>query len=83
MSVRIVEIAARVLGTVALAGLVSCSAAPSGTPGTTLVADAGATHSYIVEADSYAHCLELIQDHPHLEYGQTIAVREIDPVPEQ
>ncbi len=52
MSVRVVEIAARVLGTVALAGLVSCSAATSGTPGATVVADAGAAHSYIVEADS-------------------------------
>src|SRR5687768_10124193 len=52
MSVRVIDLAARVLGTVALAGLVSCSAAPSGTSGTTRVADASASHSYIVEADS-------------------------------
>jgi serine protease AprX len=52
MSVRVVEFAARVLGTVVLAGLVSCSAATSGTRKGQLVADAGPTASYIVEADS-------------------------------
>ena len=52
MSVRVIKIAARVLGTVALAGLVSCSAANSGSPRASAVADAGQSASYIVEADS-------------------------------
>ncbi|HEU5136351.1 MAG TPA: S8 family peptidase [Steroidobacteraceae bacterium] len=47
-----VGIAARVLGAIALAGLVSCSAAPSDTPRSIVVADAGTAHSYIVEGDS-------------------------------
>ncbi|MCI0652423.1 MAG: YciI family protein, partial [Planctomycetes bacterium] len=38
---------------------------------------------YLVKADSYSHCVDLIQDHPHLEFGQTITVREIDPVSEE
>ncbi len=52
MSIRVMGIAARVVGTVALAGLVSCSAAPSDTPKARVLADAGQTASYIVEADS-------------------------------
>src|SRR5690242_15307701 len=52
MSASVVKIAARVVGTAALVGLASCSAAPSGTPRSTLVADAGPAASYIVEADS-------------------------------
>jgi hypothetical protein len=52
MSVRVIEIAARVLGSVVLAGLISCSAAPSDTPRATVVADAGQSASYIVEADT-------------------------------
>jgi len=52
MNSRVLGIAARVAGTVALAGLVSCSAATSGTPKARSVADVGPQHSYIVEADS-------------------------------
>jgi hypothetical protein len=35
---------------------------------------------YLFKADSYDHCLELLEDHPHLEYGHTIAVRAVDPI---
>ena len=52
MSVRVVKIAARVVGTAALAGLVSCTAATSGSPRNTVVADAGPAASYIVEAST-------------------------------
>ena len=33
---------------------------------------------YLLRADSYDQCVELLQDHPHLDYGQTIAIRAID-----
>jgi hypothetical protein len=52
MTIRAVEIAARILGAVALVGLVSCSVATSGTADGAVVAGAAETHSYIVEADS-------------------------------
>ena len=52
MSVNVVKLAARVVGTAALAGLVSCSAANSGSHRNTVVADAGPAASYIVEATS-------------------------------
>jgi len=35
---------------------------------------------YLVRADSYAHVVELLKDHPHLELGHTIDAREIDPI---
>ena len=36
---------------------------------------------YLLKADSYAHCVELLKDHPHLEQGFPIDIREVDPMP--
>ncbi len=33
---------------------------------------------YVVEADGYDHCLELLAGHPHLAHGQRIDVRAIE-----
>jgi hypothetical protein len=33
---------------------------------------------YVVEADSYDRAMDLARDCPHLEYGGTIEVREVD-----
>jgi hypothetical protein len=33
---------------------------------------------YMVDANSYDHVAEIVQDSPHFEYGGTIEVREID-----
>jgi|SoiMethySBSTD1v2_1073268.scaffolds.fasta_scaffold1878010_1 hypothetical protein len=35
---------------------------------------------YLIRADSYAEVMKLIEDHPHLDLGHTIDVRQIDPV---
>ncbi len=35
---------------------------------------------YVLEADSYAHCIELLGDHPHLAHGQRIDLRAIEEV---
>lgn len=35
---------------------------------------------YVLEADSYDHCHELLADHPHLAHGQRIDVRAIEEV---
>jgi len=36
---------------------------------------------YLLEADSYDHCVELLADHPHLAHGHRIDVRAVDAVP--
>jgi hypothetical protein len=36
---------------------------------------------YVLEADGYDHCLELLADHPHLAHGQKILVRAVDEMP--
>lgn len=33
---------------------------------------------YVIEADSYDHCLELFADHPHIAHGHPIDLRAID-----
>jgi len=33
---------------------------------------------FVIEADNYAHALELVQDHPHLKYSRKIDIREVD-----
>jgi hypothetical protein len=33
---------------------------------------------FVIEADSYAHAVELVQDHPHLKYSRKIDIREVD-----
>jgi hypothetical protein len=33
---------------------------------------------YAIEAESYDKAVEVCRDHPHLEYGGTIEVREVD-----
>lgn len=34
---------------------------------------------FTIQADSYAHAVELNRDHPHLKYGAKIEIREVDP----
>ena len=34
---------------------------------------------FTIEADSYAHAVELNRDNPHLKYGAKIEIREVDP----
>ncbi|MEM7244927.1 MAG: YciI family protein [Acidobacteriota bacterium] len=36
----------------------------------------------LLKAESYDEVVELLQDHPHLEGGGTILVREVDPIEE-
>lgn len=38
---------------------------------------------YLLTADSYDHCVDLLRDHPHLEHGQVIDVRATDPNPQE
>ncbi|HEY3928324.1 MAG TPA: YciI family protein [Candidatus Koribacter sp.] len=37
---------------------------------------------YMFTADSYDHAVELSRDHPQLEYGGTVEVREIEVMPQ-
>jgi hypothetical protein len=34
---------------------------------------------FLIEADSYAHAVELNRDNPHLKYGAKIEIREVQP----
>lgn len=36
---------------------------------------------YTIEAASYEKALDICRDHPHLEFGGTIEVREVDRIP--
>jgi len=36
---------------------------------------------YLLEADSYDHCVKLLADHPHLAHGHRIDVRAVDAPP--
>ena len=38
---------------------------------------------YLIAADSYDHAVRRTLDHPHLEYGGTIEVRQVHPMHEQ
>ena len=33
---------------------------------------------FVIEADDYAHAVELVKDHPHLKYSRKIDIREVD-----